>query len=149
MRRGRLAFIALVPLLWLTGCGEDSGVHQQVVTAIHEMEALGEEGKRSAFMNHVADQFMGQGGSLTRDEFRAFLVLQWNQNQRLYAQVFTINVQDLGSGRASAQFKALITGGRGLIPERGQLYSITTTWIESDGDWLLSQADWEPVDPIP
>ena len=148
MNRRWLACSGLILLAALAGCKEETTVQQQVIDAIHAMEALAEEGKRSAFMSRVAADFQGQEGVLTRGEFRTFLVFQWNRNQRLYAQIFTIKVQDLGAGRANARFKALITGGRGLIPERGQLYSITTAWIEHDGDWLLTRADWEPVDPL-
>jgi hypothetical protein len=127
------------------GCGEEPTVEQQIIAAITEMESRGEEGRRSAFMEMVHESFIGQQGAMTRDEFRLFMIMQWNRNQRLQAQLFPIRVKDLGVGQASAKFKALITGGRGLIPERGQLYEIVTLWVKTGGDWLLVKADWKPI----
>lgn len=138
--------LVLCLLLSLLGCGKVPPVAEQIRATIAEMETLAEEGQRGAFMEKVADQFSGQGGTLSREEFRNYLLLQWNRNQRIYAQLFTIEVQNQGPAHASAQFRALLTGGRGLIPERGQLYSITTTWVAQDDEWLLSSATWEPVD---
>ena len=41
--------------------------------------------------------------------------------------------------------RALVTGGPGWIPERGQVYDFTTAWRERDDEWQLVGADWEPV----
>jgi hypothetical protein len=140
----RLAGI-LLALAVLAGCGREPTLEQQIIAAITEMESYGEEGRRGDFMAMVHDAFTGQGGVMTRDEFRLFMILQWNQNQRLQAQLFPIHVTDLGQDQASARFRALITGGRGLIPERGQLYEISTVWVLEGGDWLLLNADWTPA----
>ena len=136
---------ALLALLLLSSCSDDPTVEQQIIGVITEMEQLAEEGKRGAFMGRVAGDFNGQLGVLTRDEFRRFMIMQWNQNLRLHAQLFPIRVRELGPGMAAANFKALITGGRGLIPERGQVYQIKTTWLQDGDDWLLVSANWEPV----
>ena len=143
MSRG-FGCLALV-LLLVTACGGEQTVEQQIIATIIEMEAYGEEGRRGSFMKMVHETFIGQQGAMTRDEFRLFMIMQWNRNQRLQAQLFPIRVRELEQGQASANFRALITGGRGLIPERGQLYEITTVWVKSDGDWLLTEADWVPV----
>ena len=136
---------ALLALLLLSACGDEPTVEQQIIGVITEMEQLAEEGKRGAFMSRVAGDFSGQLGVLTRDEFRRFMIMQWNQNLKLHAQLFPIRVRKLGRGMAAANFKALITGGRGLIPERGQLYQIETTWKKDGDDWLLVSAKWDPV----
>ncbi len=135
----------LLALLLLSSCGDEPTVEQQIIGVITEMEQLMEAGKRGAFMEKVADDFSGQLGMLTRDEFRRFMIFQWNQNQRLHAQLFPIRVRKLGPGAATADFKALITGGRGFIPERGQLYQFETTWLKDGDDWLLLSANWDPV----
>ena len=135
----------LLAMLLLPSCGDEPTVEQQIIGVITEMEQLAEAGKRGAFMDKVAGDFSGQLGVLTRDEFRRFMIMQWNQNLKLHAQLFPIRVRKLGPGMAAADFRALITGGRGLIPERGQLYQIETTWMADGDDWLLVSANWDPV----
>jgi len=135
----------VLALLLLSSCSDEPTLEQQIIGLITEMEQLMESGKRGAFMKKVAEDFSGQLGALTRDEFRRFMIMQWNQNQRLHAQLFPISVRKLGPGMAAANFKALITGGRGLIPERGQLYQFETTWLKNGDDWLLLSANWDPV----
>jgi hypothetical protein len=137
--------LALAAMLALSACGEEPTLEQQIIGVINEMETLAEAGERGAFMDRVDEAFAGQQGTLLREEFRRYLVLQWNQHQRLYAQLFPISVQAEGRNHARARFKALVTGGRGMLPDRGELYQIDTTWRKVDGDWLLLSADWVPV----
>ena len=109
---------------------------------IAEMEEAGEAGERGRFMDHVTDDFRGQGGEMTREDFRAYMVLQWNRNQRLHAQLFPVTVHAIGDDEARAEFRVLVTGGRGLIPEEGQLYDVETWWRLEGGEWRLSAANW-------
>jgi hypothetical protein len=150
MRR-LLAGLLASSLLFSCG-GDELTVEQQIIGAILEMERLAEAGERAAFMEMVAGEFDGQLGTLTRDEFHRFMLMQWNEHNRLHAQLFPISVRELGPGMAVAEFNALITGGRGLLPDSGELFSIRTRWVLEEGDWLLSSADWEPArieSPIP
>jgi hypothetical protein len=143
MRRAA-ACLALLALL-LVACKDRRTVEQQVIGTIIEMEQAAEDGLRAEFMAMVHEDFMGQRGSLDRDSFRLYMIMQWNQHQRLYAQLFPIRVTELGPGQAGARFRALITGGRGLLPDSGELYDISTVWVESGGDWMLLEADWTPA----
>jgi hypothetical protein len=129
----------------LSACGEEVSVSEQVKAAIAEMEKLGESGERGAFMDFITADFQGQGGQLTHDDFGRLLVLQWNQNRRINAQLFPIDVTELGPTLATAKFRMLLTGGSGWLPERGQLYEVETSWQKEDGDWKLWQATWAPV----
>lgn len=142
--KSRLAALWAAAFL-VAACGDTRTTEQRIIAAITEMEELAEAGERGAFMDRVHEAFAGQGGALTRDEFNRFMIMQWNQNQRLEARLFPIRVIDDWEGQASASFRALITGGRGLIPERGQVFEITTTWRLDGGEWLLYRAEWDPV----
>lgn len=145
------AFIALFLLFsvpGLSGCGGEPTLEQQIIAVIEEMELRAEAGERRAFIKHVDPEFMGQGGTMTRDDMRAFFVVQLNRYHHIQARLLPIAVRDLGGGQAAAQFRALVTGGRpGMLPESGQLLQVSSTWIDRDGDWLLLTADWEPVQP--
>jgi len=147
----RILIGAVLAVLLLAGCSEELSVEQQVIATLENMEqSAAEEGKHFDFIGYVAEEFSGQSGFMDRREFHRFMLLQMNENRRLQAQFFPIHVQEKGTAKnsiqASAQFKILITGGGGLLPERGQLFQVETEWRRDGSDWLLSKADWEPVD---
>ena len=91
----RILVAGLLALALVAGCAEERTVEQQIIATITEMETYGEEGRRGDFMNMVHESFVGQHGGMTRDEFRLFMIMQWNRNQRLQAQLFPIKVTDV------------------------------------------------------
>jgi hypothetical protein len=109
------------------------------------METQIEAGERRAFMAHVAEDFRGQRGAMTRDELQAYVVLQFTRYKSLEARLMPITVNEISEGEARADFRALLTGGPNWIPERGQLYQITTHWRLDGDDWMLIAAWWEPI----
>lgn len=152
MRLSRPSFLrAAAPLLlalatvFAAACSRPLTVEQQVIASIRDMEALVEDGKSLAFMQHIDRQFVGQDGALNHDQVRALLVLQLKRYQRLQAQLFPIDVTPAGDDAATATFRALVTGGPHWIPENGQVYEFRTSWHKVDGDWLLLAANWTPV----
>ena len=132
-------------VLALCACDQPLTVEQQVIATIRQMEEKIEAGERRNFMEYIAEDFMGQNEAMTRDQVRALVVFQLNRNKRLSAQLFPIRVEETSEGLASANFKALVTGGPGWIPERGQVYDFDTQWRYEDDEWLLYRANWKPV----
>ena len=98
-----------------------------------------------AFMEHVDDAFTGQDGQMNRDQVRALVIFQLNRHKQLQAQLFPISVSETGPDTATAKFRALVTGGPGWIPDRGQVYDFQTGWKQDGSDWLLVSASWKPV----
>ena len=96
----------------LCACGQPLTVEQQVIATILQMEEKIEAGERRNFMEYIAEDFTGQNEAMTRDQVRALVVFQLNRNKRLAAQLFPIRVEETGEGRASANFRALVTGGQ-------------------------------------
>lgn len=141
----RVIFGAILALMSLAACSEKLSVEQQIIATLRNMEYAAEEGQHLEFMTYIADSFGGQQGSMDRREFHRFMLFQINQNRRLQAQFFPIYVRESGVDMASAHFKLLVTGGAGLLPERGQLFEVETHWQRDGGDWLLHGADWEAV----
>ncbi|MEJ2384093.1 MAG: nuclear transport factor 2 family protein [Xanthomonadales bacterium] len=134
-----------VLVLFLVACSQPLTVEQRVIAQIRQMEEKIEAGERRAFMAHIAEDFVGRNGGMNRDQVRALVVFQLRRFERLQAQLFPINVTETGPDTATAEFRALVTGGPGWIPERGQVYDFSTAWQERDGEWLLIGADWAPV----
>jgi hypothetical protein len=128
-----------------SACSPPLTVSQQVIATIREMEIRLENGERRPFISHVSDDFIGQHGQLNRQELQRLVLYQLNRHQRLHVQLFPISVNETGEKTASANFRALITGGPGWIPDQGQLYDFETLWRDEGGEWKLTSADWTPV----
>ncbi|MGK2924463.1 MAG: hypothetical protein ACSLE2_02470 [Lysobacterales bacterium] len=132
-------------LALLAACSDELTVEQQVIVTIREMEARIEAGERRPFLANISADFHGQDGSLNRDQLRALLIMQMNRYPHLQAQLFPIRVVETGEGEATADFRALVTGGPEWIPESGQLFEFETHWLREDDEWRLIAADWVPV----
>jgi hypothetical protein len=143
--RCKLACVLACVLVLLAACSDELTVEQQVIVTIREMEARIEAGERRPFLAYISEDFRGQDSSLNHDQLRALLILQMNRYPRLQAQLFPIRVVETGEGVATADFRALVTGGPDWIPESGQLFEFKTHWRREDDEWRLIAADWEPV----
>ncbi len=141
----RTAISVFLAVLLLTACDEELSIDQQIIATIRNMEYAAEEGEHFEFISYVADSFSAQQGTMDRREFHRFMIFQINQNRRLQAQFFPIYVQETGEGMASAHFRILMTGGGGLLPDRGQLFDVETHWLRDGSDWKLEKADWKVV----
>ena len=137
--------LAVLLMAALSACSKPLTVEQQVIAAIREMETRIEDGERRQFIRHVSEDFSGQNGELNRQQLQGFVIYQLNRHQRLHAQLFPISVKETGEETASANFRALITGGPGWIPDQGQLYDFETLWRDEGGEWKLTSADWKPA----
>jgi len=144
---GRSSFPILVFLLLagLSACSQPLTVEQRIIATIREMEAKVEAGERRPFMEHIAEDFAGQGGALTREQTRAMFIYQLNRHERLQAQLFPIHVTESSENTATADFRALVTGGPSWIPESGQVFDFETHWRLVDDEWYLYAASWTPV----
>ena len=131
--------------LLLVACGQELSVEQQIIATLRNMENAAEQGAHFEFMGYLADTFSGQQDTMNRREFHRFMIFQINKNRRLQAHFLPISVQEAGIDMANAQFQILVTGGGGLLPERGQLFAVKTFWQRIDGDWMLIRADWQAV----
>ena len=138
-------FLAVLLLSGLCACSKPLTVEQQIIATIRDMEMKIEEGQRLSFMEHIAEDFSGQEGSMNREQVRVMVIFQLNRHQRLHAQLFPIHVSEAGEDRATARFRALVTGGPNWIPESGQVFDFVTHWRFVDGDWELYSANWTPV----
>lgn len=137
---------AVLAALLLTACSESLTVEQQVIATLRNMETAAEAGEHLDFMTHVADDFQGQLGDMDRNSFHRFMIFQINQHRRLQAQFFPIHVKETGEGQATANFSLLVTGGGGLLPESGRVFEVDTAWFKDGSDWLLTRANWKPVE---
>lgn len=109
---------------------------------IAAMAAAVEARDAGAVLAPVAEDFGGPDG-LDRDGLARLVRLSFLRNAGIGTTLGPMSVQVDGE-RARVGFDAGLTGGRGLLPERAQLYAVETGWRFEDGEWMLISAQWTP-----
>jgi hypothetical protein len=102
-------------------------------------------------MAHVDENFIGQDAVMTRDQLNALVFYQLNQHEQIQVQFMPIFITSTEPGKAEGRFDVLLTGGQGWLPDSGQALTFVTSWRQEGDEWLLRNANWEPVtiDPMP
>lgn len=132
-----LASALSVPLL--AGCrGEPTEeALRGTITAIAD---AGEARDAEAVVEHLAEDFAGPG-AMDRDRMRRTLALAWLRDREVGVTLGPIDVELMGD-RARAEFTVATRGGAGWLPDRAQVYRVTTGWRLDDGEWKLISAEW-------
>jgi hypothetical protein len=128
-------------LLALAGC-ESTPPEQKLRATISKMQTDGEQHRVGDVMDSVAEDF-GGGGGMDRQALHRMLIGISMQNQELGVTIGPIDVEVIGD-RATAKFTLGASGGSGrLLPDRAQVYDVTTGWRLEDGEWKLISASWK------
>src|SRR6056297_81835 len=142
----RLASIFCLALS-LAACGPELDDEARIERTLAVMIEALEQGDVSDFMAPVADDFIAVNGRLDRRALgllarRERLAREAVSIQRLDTRI-EIFAPDGGAARAIASFRALATGGTGLLPDEGRFWRVETGWRRDGDDWMLISAEWE------
>lgn len=142
----RLTAIGFLVLL-LSACGPELDDKTRIERTLDGMIQALEQGDVSGFMASVADDFVAVNGRLDRQALgllvrRERLAREAIAIQRLDTRI-EIFAPEGGNGRAVASFRALATGGTGLLPDEGRFWKVETGWRRDGGEWMLISAEWE------
>jgi hypothetical protein len=125
----------------LGGC-DSTPPEAKLRATIAQMQADGEAHKVAAVMDSVAEDFGGPEG-MDRKQLQRFLTFTSMSNQALGVTLGPMDVEVMGE-RATAKFTLYATGGSGgLLPDRAQVYDVTTGWKLVGGEWKLISANWK------
>lgn len=140
-RRAWLVVALLVLIATVAGC-DSTPPEQKLRNTIAQMAADGEARQVSKVMDVVAGDFGGPGG-MDQQGLRRFLTLAGMQNANIGVTMGPVEVELMGE-RATAKFTLGVTGGAGrFLPDRAQVYDVTTGWKLVDGEWKLISANWD------
>lgn len=145
MNPARGACLAVLVLFLVAACGEPPPDEERIRNRIEAMQADLAEGRASAFMEPIAEDFTAATRKLDRRAAGLLLRREMLAHERLKARLADLEVELKGEGRATATMHAVVTGGTGLIPDTGGWYRVTTGWRLDDGEWMLISARWETV----
>ncbi len=137
--------LTLGALLLLSGCGAAPPDEERIRQRIQDMtQGLADRDTR-AVMAPLADDFVGETWNLDERAVRLILQREMRAHERLRAHVQDLSIELHGAGRASAEFRVVLTGGSGLIPARGRLMQVRTGWRLDADEWMLISASWDDV----
>ena len=139
-KRGKPLRAALLCAL-LAACGRDAP-EDAIRATIAEMEAAVEARQPAGFLEHVSDDFAGQGGAFDRSALRGYLASLLFGNQLVEVTLTPASVTLHGDSRATVKLTALVIGGARL-PERGERLAIESGWRLEGGEWKVYAAQWE------
>jgi hypothetical protein len=142
-RCGRLGTsLGLLVALLLSACGAPPPAKQQILDTLAGMESALEAGDVGAFLDPIADDFIAENRALDRRALALLVRRERMARDRIAVTRLEPTVELHGQTRATARFRALATGGTGLLPDEGQLWAIETGWRLDDGEWRMISAGW-------
>lgn len=129
----------------LAGCSAPLPDEEKIRQRLDGMvDGLAERNAR-AVLAPLADDFSADTWNLDPRGARLLLEREMRAHQRLRARIHDFSAELHGDDRASAEFRVILTGGSGLIPERGRWYRVRTGWRREGSDWMMISASWEDV----
>ena len=138
----RGAWLATLIML-LVGCAPEVDDQAQILETIDAMTEAVERGDVDDFMTPVADDFAAANGRLDRRALGLLVRRERLARDSIRVRRVDTDVELVGEARAVASFRALATGGSGLLPDEGRLWQVETGWRRDGDDWELISAEWE------
>jgi hypothetical protein len=140
---GRVLLLALL-CGWLTACSENPD-EARLLERLNTLETALQDKKSDAVLDLLTDNFTTGEGQTPVDVKRLLLAhFLRNQNIGVMRTGTEVSLDDSYRDQATARFQALVTGGEGLLPERGRQFQVESRWLFQNGDWYLDRLEWKP-----
>lgn len=136
----RAILIGLMVLV--AGCSRTTD-EQRIREAMAGMQQAMQNRDPRAFMAHVTDDFVGNDADFDRAALANLLRIEVLRNDSIGAALGPIDIE-MQDDRAKAHVVATFTGGSGgMLPERGSIYTITSSWKRQGSQWRCYSATWK------
>lgn len=140
-----LACSVVTIFVLLAGACTRSPSEQALRETMDAMHAAGEGRAVGDFMEHVADDFVGNGGEFDRRQLELMLRALAMRHQTIGVTRTAVQI-DITGDRAVVHMQILVTGGSGgMLPDSGQLFDTESAWRFASGAWELGSATWKPA----
>ena len=131
-----------VAVLLFAACSRTSD-EQRIRATMAAMQQAMESRDPRAFMAHITDDFVGNDAEFDRNALANLLRIEVLRNDSIGATLGPIDIEMQGD-RAKARLVATFTGGSGgMLPERGSVYAITSSWKRQGSEWRCYSATWK------
>lgn len=146
-----LRLLALLVALLVALCGclvacSENPDETRLLQRLDALETALQEKQADTALDLLTDRF-STGRGETRDDIRRLLLLHFfrNRNIGVVRSQTEVTLDEADSGQASIRFHALVTGGEGLLPDRGRQFRVESHWLFEEGDWYLDRLEWQPL----
>lgn len=141
--RGCAALLVLFVAVALPACRHGSD-EDQVRQAIASAAAAARDNDADGVLAQVGDDFTGNDGELDRHGLKQLLVLRAFRRDSTGVLIGPVSVERRGD-RLVATFILTLTGGKpdSLLPDRADVFAMTTAWKRENGRWRCYSADWK------
>lgn len=142
-----LRVLALLVVLCglLAACSKNPD-EARLLQRLDALETALQEKQADAVLDLLTDRFTTGRGE-TRDDVKRLLLLHFfrNRNIGVVRSQTDVTLDEADPVQASIRFHALVTGGEGLLPERGRQFRVESHWLFEKGDWYLDRLEWQPL----
>lgn len=134
-------FLLLLPVLY--ACSEPPSDEKLIASAMEQLQQATEQKKLRAVMQFYTDDFLGNG-RMNKASLQARIYFHFRQNPRVTAYISNVDIQlDENLARVSCQL--LVTGSQGVLPDKGRLYHIESSWRKEQSVWRVFRSEWEDI----
>ena len=91
--------------------------------------------------NVLAQDFLTDK-NLNKPQFLFYIDYQFKRNKNISISILDKEVR-FNEKNADVIFKVLLLGSNDWLPERGQIYNVTSRWKKEKGDWVISRLRWQ------
>ena len=130
----RLRPLLVLLCLCLIACSKPAP-EQALRDTIGQLQQAAIKKDASAFFEPFAADFSGSDG-LDRDNFHRYVQLIWLKHKDIGVNTGPLDVT-LMDDRATVNFTVALSGGQGLIPDKGPTYQGKQVWRPEGDKWLL------------
>jgi hypothetical protein len=127
----------------LAGCGGE-GPEAEIRANIASMQQAVEAKESGAAVEYLAEHFTGSHG-LDKQGLRRILLGIFLQHKNINVAItrLDITVDEYNPVNARMEAVVAVTGAQNLLPQDGDLISVSGDWELHEGEWLLVNAHWE------
>ncbi|MFZ5600936.1 MAG: hypothetical protein ACOY7J_00660 [Pseudomonadota bacterium] len=125
----------LVVLCGLMAACSKNPDEARLLQRLDALETALQEKQADAVLDLLTDRFTTGRGE-TRDDVKRLLLLHFfrNRNIGVVRSQTDVTLDEADPVQASIHFHALVTGGEGLLPERGRQFRVESHWLFEKGD---------------
>ena len=133
-----LSFLLLSVLI---ACSEPPSDEKLIASALEQLQQAAEKKQLRSVMRYFTDDFLGHQ-QMNKAGLQGYFYVHFRHNPRVTVYVSNVDIQ-LDEHQAWVSCHLLVTGSQHVMPDKGRLYLVTSSWRKDRGEWHVFRAEWE------
>ena len=133
---------SIILSFFVTGCSDTSD-EDQIKENIQTLQIAVESESPNDFIDILDKGFLGNQ-QFNRILIKKYLIINFMRHSDIKIRITHTNIiiNKSDTSLATANIKAILTGGKGLLPEQGRLMNIQSHWVKKNKKWVVKIAHW-------